>query len=236
MPMKQAAPIPRPASSARSSSVARSGVARSAAAILTGLATVVAPPLARAATEEPEHAVVVEDGDFQLRDYAPTILAEVTVETERERAGNAAFNTLANYIFAKGEEARPADTISMTAPVTTTPARETIEMTAPVTQAGSGGRWTVAFVMPSKWTMDTLPEPVNEAIELREQPGRRMAVVTLAGRNTDANVMPQKTRLEAWIAERGLTPAGPAEYAFYDPPFTPPPLRRNEVMIPVAAD
>ena len=201
--------------------------------LLTGLATVIAPPLARAATEEPAHTVVTEDGDFQLRDYAPTILAEVTVETPRERAGNAAFGTLANYIFAKGEEARPADRISMTAPVTTVPARERIEMTAPVTQAGGDGRWTVAFVMPSKWTMDTLPDPVNDAITLREQPGRRMAVVTFAGRNTDANVMPERERLEAWIAERGLTPLGPAEYAFYDPPFTPPPLRRNEVMIPV---
>ena len=209
--------------------------------LLTGLATVIAPPLARAATEEPAHEIVVEDGDFQLRDYAPTILAEVTVETPRERAGNAAFGTLANYIFAKGEEARGADRIAMTAPVTTVPAgqggeRPTIEMTAPVTQAGEDGRWAVAFVMPSEWTMDTLPQPANEAITLREQPGRRMAVVTFNGRNTDANVMPQRERLEAWVAERGLTPLGPPEFAFYDPPFTPPPLRRNEVMIPVAAD
>ena len=209
------------------------------AAVLTGLALLVATPARAEETEEPAHAVVVEDGPFELRDYAPMILAEVTVETPRERAGNAAFQTLANYIFAKGEEARGADTISMTAPVTTAPAeaRPTIDMTAPVTQAGDGeGRWTVAFVMPSKWTMETLPEPANEAITLREQPGRRMAVVTFNGRNTDANVMPKKEELEAWVAERGLTPLGPAEYAFYDPPFTPPPLRRNEVMIPVAAD
>ena len=211
--------------------------AKRLAAVLTGLATVVAPPLARAATEEPAHTVAVEDGDFQLRDYAPTILAEVTVDAPRERAGNAAFQTLANYIFAKGEEARASDTIAMTAPVTTAPARPTIEMTAPVTQAPADrGRWTVAFVMPAEWTMDTLPEPVNDAITLREQPGRRMAVVTFNGRNTDQNVGPQRERLRAWIAERGLTPVGPPEYAFYDPPFTPPPLRRNEVMVPVAAE
>ena len=218
---------------------------QSAAAVLTGLATVVAPPLARAATEEPAHEVLVEDGDFALRRYEPMILAEVTVEAPRAEAGNRAFQTLANYIFAKGEEARGANRISMTAPVTTAPApapatgpaRETIDMTAPVTVGEGGeGRWTVAFVMPAKWTMDTLPDPVNEGIELRERPGRRMAVVTFSGRNTDANVMPQVERLRAWMDGRGLAAAGPPEFAFYDPPFTPPPLRRNEVMIPVAAD
>lgn len=209
---------------------------RSAIAFLAVLASAVAPSLARAETEEPPHTVVLEDGAFQLRDYAPMILAEITVETPRERAGDAAFEALANYIFAKGEEARATDTISMTAPVTTTPARETIEMTAPVTQAEGGeGRWTVAFVMPSKWTMETLPAPVNDAIELREQPGRRVAVVTFDGRNTDENVMPAKARLEAWMAENDLAPAGSAEYAFYDPPSTPPAQRRNEVMIPVEA-
>ena len=213
-----------------------------ASAALVGLATVVAPSAVTAATEEPEFAIVMEDGDFAVRDYAPMIHAEVIVEAPRAEAGNRAFRTLADYIFAKGEEARDADSIDMTAPVTTAPAATaradtTIAMTAPVTNApAEPGRWTVAFVMPSKWTMETLPEPVNDAIGLREQPGRRMAVVTFNGRNTDQNVMPQLERLEAWVAERGLTPAGPAEFAFYDPPFTPPPLRRNEVMIPLAAE
>ena len=213
----------------------KTSIKQSAAAVLTGLATVVAPPLARAATEEPAHAVEIADGDFAVRRYEPVIHAEVTVEAPRADAGNRAFQTLANYIFAKGEEARGSDTIAMTAPVTTAPARETIAMTAPVTTApADAGRWTVAFTMPARWTMDTLPEPANDAITLREVPARRVAVVAFSGRNTDANVMPQVERLRAWMATRGLEAAGPAEFAFYDPPFTPPPLRRNEVMIPIA--
>ena len=121
----------------------------------------------------------------------------------------------------------------MTSPVLQDQSQE-IAMTSPVMQdeAGEGDTWRTRFVMPSKYTLDTLPTP-PEDITLTEVEGRRMAAVRFSGRGSGDELAEREQDLREWIARQGLIAAGPAEFAFYDAPMVPPPLRRNEVMIPV---
>lgn len=184
------------------------------------------------ATETPRHNIERQDGDIEIRRYEPQIVAEVTVDGDRRTAANRAFSPLADYIFAK--DGRDGDTIAMTAPVTQSRADQTIAMTAPVTQSANGhGQWTVQFIMPASWTMETLPAPANPAVTLRRKDERRVAVIGFSGRPTHDNVERNETELRTWLAANDLTPSGPAVYGYYDPPFKPGFLRRNEVMIPL---
>jgi len=187
-------------------------------------------PMTAAATEEPDHEVVLKDGKFEVRQYAPMIVAEVEVTGDMRRAGSSGFRPLADYIFgnntAKGE-------IAMTAPVTRTPSQK-IEMTAPVTRTpADGDSWTVAFVMPGEWTIETLPEPNNAAVTLREEPGKLMATVRFSGEGRAKAYAAKQEALETWIAEQGYEAVGPVSYAGYSSPWTPSPLKRQEVMVPV---
>ncbi|MEL7480508.1 MAG: heme-binding protein, partial [Pseudomonadota bacterium] len=139
-----------------------------------------------------------------------------------------------NYIFG-GNQAK--NKIEMTAPVTQAAASQKIDMTAPVTQApgATGNQWTIAFVMPDEWTMETLPTPNDPSVVLREVPGRLVATVRFNGRARPDAQAAKTEDLEAWIAANGYEATGPAEVAFYNAPYVPGPLRRNEIMIPVRA-
>jgi hypothetical protein len=170
-------------------------------------------------TEEPEFALVRADGDFELRDYPALVVAEVTSSGDRQRASGASFRRLAAYIF--GQD-RPQG-------------GESIAMTAPVLQQEIGaGQWQMRFVMPAKYTLATLP-PAPADIALTEVPARRMAAIRFAGYGGSDDLATREAQLRGWMTGEGLTPAGEAEYAFYDAPMVPGPLRRNEVLIPVAA-
>jgi effector-binding domain-containing protein len=183
--------------------------------------------------EQAKFAVLAADGDFELREYAPLIVAEVTHSGDRSEALNAGFGRLAAYIFAK-DRPQGGETIAMTALVLQA-SGEAIAMTAPVLQDAAGtNRWRTRFVMPAKYTLDTLP-PAPADIALTEMPSRRLAAVRFAGAGDPAQMRAQEARLRAWIAQQGYSVAGEAEYAFYNSPFVPAPLRRNEVLVPVAA-
>ena len=188
-------------------------------------------PMTASATEEPAHTVLVEDGKFQVRQYEPTIVAEVEVTGDMRRAGNSGFRPLADFIFGNNTA---RDEIAMTAPVTRVKS-EKIEMTAPVTRVANGDdTWTVAFVMPSKWTMETLPRPNNPDVTLREVPGELIATIKFSGLGRERTQAKKQAELESWISSQGYEVIGSPRYAGYDAPWTPAPLRRNEVMIPVA--
>lgn len=182
-------------------------------------------------TEIPDYAVERADNGFEIRRYAPQVYAEVTTTGVREEASNKAFRQLAAYIF---DKERPEGEIAMTAPVVQQPKRETIAMTAPVVQSeGAANEWTMAFSMPSKWTLDTLPQPENPNITLREEPAKTVAVVQFSGRANSALLDQKEAALREWMTANGIAAIGPAEYAFYDPPWTPGLMRRNEVVIPI---
>jgi len=180
------------------------------------------------ATEEPAFTLVKKIGNFEIRDYAPVIVAEVTLQGGAERARNSGFQPLADYIFAKD---RKGPQIAMTAPVTQAP-REQIAMTAPVTQrAGSGSTWTVGFTMPAEYTMKTLPAPASPDVKLVPYPAKRMAVVRFSGSGSAGEMEQMRGELMKQAASLGLTPVGLPIFAFYDPPWTLPMFRRNEVMV-----
>ncbi len=170
-------------------------------------------------TEQPGFALVRADQDFELRDYPSLVVAEVSHTGSRERASGASFRRLAAYIFAQD---RPAggDKIAMTSPVLQ-------DETAP-------GEWRMRFVMPSKYTLATLP-PAPADIALTQMPARRMAAIRFSGNGGASDLALMEARLRDWMMVQGLMPAGEAEFAFYDAPMVPGPLRRNEVLIPVAA-
>jgi len=197
------------------------------------------------ALEKPSYRVVERLEAFEVREYAPHLVAETVVGGSREEAGNLGFRVLAGYIFGKnrGEkkiamtapvtQAEPAK-IAMTAPVTQAP-REKIAMTAPVSQKASANGWTVAFTMPAGYTLATLPKPADPSVRLVEHPARRMAVVKFSGLAGAERMDAKRAELLKDVAEAGLKPVGDPVFAFYDPPWTLPFLRRNEVMVEVAA-
>jgi hypothetical protein len=198
---------------------------------LLALAVVLLAGCATQGVEEPSYALQMSEGDFEVRTYAPTIVAVTTVQGDAWSTRFEGFGPLADYIFAKGRE---GETIAMTAPVTQAP-REKISMTAPLTQAEStSGAWTIGFTMPAGYTIESLPAPVSPDVKLVEQSARTMAVYSFSGVASDRDMEEARHTLLARTAAAGLTPKGDAVFAFYDPPWTLAFFRRNEVMVEVA--
>jgi len=185
------------------------------------------------AIEEAKFNVVKKDGRFEVRDYEPHILAETVVEGDIEQAGSKAFRKLFRYISGDNSS---REKVEMTAPVSQEPGGEKIEMTAPVGQQGAQGQWTVSFMMPASYTLETLPEPDDPNISLRLVPALRMAAVRYSGFWSEKKYLQHKNKLEAWINEEGLTIVGDPVWARYNAPFTLWFLRRNEILIPVDAN
>lgn len=158
------------------------------------------------------------DGLFELRAYPSLLVAETVQVGERERAMDTGFRLLARYVFAEEREGEP---IAMTAPVLVEPSTD-----------GVAG-WKTRFIMPAKWTADTLPEP-PPGVEINDIPARRLAAIRFSGRADDLLFADKEIELRKWIAGKWLKPAGDAEYAIYNAPIVPGPLRRNEVLIEVS--
>jgi len=181
--------------------------------------------------EQPQYHVVEQHGDIELRDYPPMIVAETEVPGTRARAIDAGFRAIADYIFGDNLAAQK---VPMTAPVTQQ-ASATIAMTAPVTQQGDGDRWQVRFIMPASYTLATLPKPKNPAVILRELAGKRQAAIRFSGLAGDDSLRRHTAELRAFLASRRIAAIGPPSYAFYNPPWTLPFLRRNEVLLEIGA-
>ncbi len=189
---------------------------------------------ARAETEEPRFSIIEKLGktDVEIRSYGTRLAADVIVEANEEDARNKGFRLLADYIF--GNNTKKTD-IAMTAPVSTQAARsEEIAMTAPVSQAREqGNKWRVRFFMPSKYTLETLPKPNNPAVQIVEVPGETMAVLVFSNSRSAARMAEKTTELLRVLQSSRWAPAGEPVTWLYDPPWTLPFFRRNEVAIPV---
>ena len=184
------------------------------------------------AIEEAAYTVIARDGAFEIRDYAPHVVAETLVEGTLEEAGNKAFNRLFRYISGGN---RSREQVAMTAPVSQRPEGEKIAMTAPVAQQRARGRWAVSFMMPASYTLETLPTPEDPQVALRQVPPRRMAAVRYSGSWSERGYRRNLQKLESWMREKGLVPAGDPVWARYNSPFSLWFLRRNEILIPLAA-
>ncbi len=184
------------------------------------------------AVEEPKFVLVKKEGPIELRDYPAVIAAEVTVGGTRSEASSAGFRLLAGYIF--GANTRK-QSIAMTAPVVQSSAsNQKIAMTAPVVINGTEGKWKVRFIMPSKYTLDTLPKPNDPNVLLFSVSPVRMAVIRFSGLAREAEVENNTKLLREFIAKAKLETVGDASLARYNPPWTPWFMRRNEIMIPVS--
>jgi hypothetical protein len=186
----------------------------------------------RSGTEEPAYTVVARAGPVEIRTYGPRIAAETTVDAPEEAARSAGFRRLAGYIF--GANTTKAK-IAMTAPVATE-ASQTIDMTAPVAEArDAAGRWVIRFYMPHQWTMDTLPVPDNPAVHLVPVPPETIAVLGFSGSYGPETIKQRQQDLLRRLADMPWKATGGPMAWFYDPPWTLPWLRRNEVAVPVVA-
>lgn len=192
------------------------------------------------AIEEPKYEVRTSQAPFELRHYAPTLIAQTIVEGDMDAASNKGFRLIADFIFgnnlAAGSE--QAAKIAMTAPVTVEPQSSKIAMTAPVTiepQLGSAQQWRVHFVMPSQYALANIPKPKNSAVTLHELPSKYFVVHRYSGFNTEARVQEKTDEALAWAKQQSLKVVGTPQFSRYDPPWTLPMFRRNEIMVEVAA-
>lgn len=158
------------------------------------------------------YAVVEADGPIEIRDYPALTVAEVTRTGSRDQAVRAGFGPLARYIFASDRGG------------------EKIAMTAPVTQSEAGNAWTIRFIMPSGYTLDSLPKPSAADVKLVELPPTRYVAIRFSGWWSDTLFTEKNAELLAWMRARGMTPAGEPTFAYYNDPFTPGFLRRNEIL------
>lgn len=184
------------------------------------------------ATEEPKYNLIQQSGDVELREYAPKIIAETVVSGDLDDASSKGFKQIADYIF--GNNTAPAggkEKIAMTAPVTMEAQSEKISMTTPVTMQKTEGMWRMHFVMPSQYMMETIPKPNNPAVALRQIPSQRYAVIRFSWFAGEDKVAKKTSELLTWMKDNNITPTGSPELARYNPPWTLPFLRRNEVMI-----
>jgi len=181
------------------------------------------------AIEEPHYQQVAIDGDFSLRTYDPVIVAETDVDGTLDQASSTGFRRLAGYIFG-GNHSAAGDPSKPTA--ISADGKTKIAMTAPVTTHSHGAGWTVNFTMPAQYTMASLPVPDDARVKLREIPALTAAVIRFSGWVDGSKVATNTALLQEWMAAHGLIAVGDARLARYNPPWTLPFLRRNEILIP----
>jgi len=165
--------------------------------------------------EKPHYEVINSDSNIEIRSYGPMNVAEVEVYGEREDAISDGFRLIADYIFGQNEE------------------NKKIAMTAPVQQQSVGKKWNVNFVMPSEYTMEALPRPQADRIILRQVPAKNFVVIRFSGRGSKRNLSRHEKILKEYIISRKIQVFGSVKYAFYNPPWTLPFMRRNELMIEI---
>jgi len=183
------------------------------------------------AVDEPEFNSTFKDGNLEIREYAPKILAQVSVLGDFDEASSKGFKLLADFIFGNNISIDGSSKIDMTAPVVIGPVSEIINMTAPVITEGINNEWVVSFVMPKEYSLSTLPKPNNKNITITSLPAEKYAVIVFSGLVRKSNYDEQVNLLEKFILKKKLKTIGVVQIARYNPPWTLPFFRRNELMI-----
>ena len=183
-------------------------------------------------TETPQYAVISTDNGIEVRRYPAYIKAEVDVsEISYQKAIYSGFRILAGFIFG---ENYASESIAMTSPVQVSNP-EKIAMTKPVTVTGDGN-YTVAFIMPSEYTLETLPRPKHPGIRFEQVDAPVMAATRFSALYQTNNIRKAKQRLEDWMHQVGIELEGDFIVARYNPPWVPWFIARNEVMIQIRSD
>jgi hypothetical protein len=181
------------------------------------------------AIEEPSYRVITQSEPFEIREYPPLIVAQVEVPGDLSEASSAGFRLIANYIFGNNISVRDGGL------TTTEPVPEKIAMTVPVIAEGKGDQrtWLIQFVMPKQYTLETLPKPNNPQVKLLAMGPQKIAVIRFTGFISDEKVQEKTAELMAWIKSRNALPLGNPRLARYNPPWSIPWMRRNEILIPI---
>lgn len=166
-------------------------------------------------TEQPDYQLITSEDPIEIRDYSPMILAEVAVCGERKEAAKQGFKILADYLFGNNTS------------------NQKMAMTAPVLEEQDMDKWKIRFVMPKQYPFETLPKPNSKEIRLISLPARRLAVIRFSGFANDDTIKEHTNQLQAYIFDKNLKSSKEILLAFYNPPWTLPFLRRNEVMIEI---
>lgn len=190
--------------------------------------------------EQPKFQSLEKDAEFELRQYRPMVVAEVVVQGDLTSAGKEGARLVKQYIFREGPNAaldqkkQASEQISMTLPVTMEKEPEKISMTLPVTmEAKSKSSYRLHFVMPSSYTLETLPKSADPRVTVRAIPEQKFASIRFSKFTTEANIAEQSALLKSWIDKKGLVAIGSPQFARYDPPSVPPLIRRSEILIQV---
>jgi effector-binding domain-containing protein len=183
------------------------------------------------AIEEPEFISIEKKDAFEIREYQPKLIAQVLVNGTFDSASSKGFRLLADFIFGNNKTNEGSKKIDMTTPVFTRDASEKIDMTAPVVSEETERGWYISFNMPKQYSKDTLPIPNNPEVKIIEVPKEKFAVITFSGLVREKKYAEMLNLLNEEMRKRNLEPQGPAILARYNPPWTLPFLRRNELMI-----
>jgi effector-binding domain-containing protein len=163
--------------------------------------------------EHPKYQVTAVNQNIELRQYQPMIVAQVQVTGSREQAIRQGFKLLAKYIFGGNNS------------------QQKIAMTAPVMQQKNSNQWIVQFVMPSQYQLKDLPKPDDSKVQFKTLPIQKIAAIRFAGFNNDSNLVEHQKQLANYLHQQNIKFNDAPIYAFYNPPWTLPFLRRNEVML-----
>ena len=165
--------------------------------------------------EQPKYQVISSQENIEIRKYDSMVIAEVEIQAERKEAIKDGFKILADYIFGNNKS------------------KENISMTAPVRQQKVQENWQISFIMPSEYNIKTLPKPANKNINIKTVADKKYIVINFSGRNSDQNIKLHEKKIKKYIAENEIQVLSTPIYAFYNPPWTLPFLRHNEIMMEI---
>ena len=185
------------------------------------------------ATDEPEFKLILKEDKFEIREYAPKIIAQVEIFGDFDDASSKGFKILADFIFGNNTSTDGNSKIEMTAPVEMEPLTQKINMTKPVLAQGIDNKWIVSFIMPNEFTLGTLPKPNNKSIKILSLPKEKYAVIVFSGLVRESSYLEKEKLLNQFIKEKKLKTSGEIKIARYNPPWTLPFFRRNELMLKV---
>jgi effector-binding domain-containing protein len=185
------------------------------------------------ATEEPDFSLILKEENIEIREYAQKIIAQVEVSGDFDEASSRGFKLLADFIFGNNITDEGSEKISMTSPVEMYSLENNIQITSPVMSEEGSGVWSVNFTMPKKFTLESLPKPANTAVEIIQVPKEKYVVIVFSGLVTESSYNEKAELLDNYLKAHNLETIGPVKVARYNPPWTLPFFRRNELMVKI---
>jgi hypothetical protein len=182
--------------------------------------------------EHPNYLVIKKQSSIEWREYAPRIIAKVTVSGAREESIAAGFRQLADYIFGGNTIANSTEKGTETL----IPTNQKIAMTAPVEQLYKENGWIISFNMPAEYSLETLPKPNNPAVIITKKSAQSVIAIKFSGSNSTKNIQIHEEKLKTFANQNDIAINGSPIYAFYNPPWTLPIMRRNEVMFEIESN